>query len=242
MSDTDTKSKTKIYKNPDRKTTGNYKPYIPQYQIEGVEPQYHGGAVESSIKIAKPTALPLDNPRSKRAPFQQPYAEIMESPIGRGKGLVPNVGNNMEHTWSSVEGGELVDDLVDPDHPMIDNNELVTNEALGYQQGVMAKDVPLQFVPQNIEYEEDSKTEELSDYKKETDNEDFYSIISALEDDCFLLIVSGTALCSGPKEEIEEQARALVFGDHELCNENPIPIDDIIILKKAKVKVGLFLE
>jgi hypothetical protein len=49
-------------------------------------------------------------------------------------------------------------------------------------------------------------------------------------------------LCSGPKEEIEDQARALVFGEHEMCDGNPVPVDDIVILKRVKVKVGLFLE
>ena len=37
MSDTDGKVKT--YKNPERGKPAEYKPYVPQYQVEGVEPQ-----------------------------------------------------------------------------------------------------------------------------------------------------------------------------------------------------------
>jgi hypothetical protein len=239
----------KIYKNPARKNlSADYKPYIPQYQIEGRDPQKHNSAVvPNSSKVAKGSTV---NPREKRVPFRQPYALATPSPIGRGP--VPNVGNNMEHTWSSVDG-DVIDDLsgeiANPDEPMVDNNDFVSDEAMGYQNGITAGDIPSQFKPQKVQIEEGDSQEVYEENNMpvqrqqfDSDTGDLFSIVSDLADESFLLIVAGTPLCSGPKEEIEEQARALVFGEHEICDGNEVPIDDIIILKKARVKVGLFLE
>jgi hypothetical protein len=63
-----------------------------------------------------------------------------------------------------------------------------------------------------------------------------------LQEDDYLLLVDGTAICSGPMDEVQEQARGLVFGEHPLCDGEPIPVDDIVVIKRVKLKVGLFLE
>lgn len=238
----DTNGKVRVYKHPDRNKPAPYKPYVPQYQVHGVEPEEYRGGVTSGIKNARPST---DNPRGNIRPsLRQPYADVaVTSPIGRGP--VPNVGNNMEHTWSSVDG-EIVDDLtneeVDPNQMMIDNNDYVSDAALGYQSGPTAANINAQrgehfqvFPPQAIEQEVDA-------VHRPADPEDLLPVLTDLEDEDYLLIVSGVPVCSGPKVEIEDQARALVFGEHEMSDGNPIPVDDIIILKRVKVKVGLFLE
>lgn len=254
MSDT----KLKIIPNPDRNTQAPYKPYVPQYQVHGKDPQqYQGAETSGDVKVARPQSLPTDNPRAKRAPLRQPYAEAIDSPIG--KGPPPNVGNNMEHTWSSVDG-DIVDDIsVDQDHEMIDNNDLVTDQALGYPNGLTADDISPSTQRGTVTLEEvmdeptfhigsdviDDHRSAILEIEKElftTETQDLLSTVSSLEDDNYLLIVSGIAICSGPKEEIEEQTRSMVFGDHEICDGNPVEIDDIVIIKRIKVKVGLFLE
>lgn len=240
MSDTD--GKVKLIKNPERNKPAAYKPYVPQYQVHGKEPQeYQGGAVVPGQQMTRPTPLPSDNPRARRAPVRQPYAEPAPSPIGRGRGPVPNVGNNMEHSWSGVDN-EIVDDLsnpeYDPQHQMIDNNDYVTDAALGYQSGPTASDISPNyqvFAPTAIE-------QEIEAVHHPADPDDLLPVLVGLDNESYLLIVAGVPVCSGPKEEIEDQARALVFGEHELSDGNPVPIDDIIILKRVKVKVGLFLE
>ncbi len=237
MSDTD--GKVKVYKNPDRNKPAPYKPYVPQYQVHGVEPEeYRGAVVPGGTKVARPSA---DNPRLKRPALRQPYASPGVSPIGRGRGPVPNVGNNMEHTWSSVDG-EIVDDLtgeqLDSDQTMIDNNDFVTEAALGFQNGPTADDIR----PQYDAYPPQALEQEVQAVRQPADPEDLLPVLTDLDDESYLLIVSGVPICSGPKEEIEDQARALVFGEHEMCDGNPVPVDDIIILKRVKVKVGLFLE
>lgn len=238
MSDTD--GKVKLIKNPERDKPAPYKPYVPQYQVHGVEPtEYQSAVVPGGTKIARPSALPSDNPRARRAPLRQPYAEVTTSPIGRGP--VPNVGNNMEHTWSSVDG-EIVDDLsgqdIDPNQQMIDNNDYVSDAAFGFQNGPTAADIR----PGHHAYPPSALEQEVQAVRQPADSEDLLPVLTALDDDAYLLIVSGVPVCSGPKEEIEDQARALVFGEHEMCDGNEIPVDDIIILKRVKVKVGLFLE
>ena len=200
-------------------------------------------------QIARPSA---DNPRgNKRPALRQPYAAVTTSPIGRGRGPVPNVGNNMEHTWSSVDG-EIVDDLtgetVEPSEQMVDNNEFMSDQALGYQSGFTAEDIQGPMKRGNVVIEQPSdfltgmQEASVEPQAPTGDTEDLLSIVADLTDESYLLIVTGVPVCSGPKEEIEDQARALVFGEHEMCDGNPIPIDDIIILKRVKVRVGLFLE
>lgn len=236
MSDAD---KIKIYKNAERKTAAPYKPYVPQYQVEGVEPKEYNSAVVPGASVARPDQMSSANPRLRR-PMIQPYAEAVDSPIGVGKGPVPNVGNNMEHSWSSVDG-QIIDDLsgedFDPNHPMIDNNDIVTEAALGFRNGVTAQDIQGPVKRGKVVFEMPVETQATHDA-----DTDLLGVLSDLSDEAYLLIVSDVPVCSGPKEEIEDQARALVFGEHEMCDGNPIPIDDIIILKRVKVKVGLFLE
>lgn len=223
--------KIKVYKNPNRGKPETYQSYVPQYQIEGKEPIEIGGSINGFVK---PNPLPLDNPRAARSPIRQPYAEAVSSPVGRGRGPVPNVGNNMEHTWSTVND-EIVDDMqLDPNHPMVDNNDYVSAKALGLPEDVM---------PQPKRDASFLSQHELSHImKQEQSQDDLFTVVQDLEEGSYLLIVSGVPVCSGPAEEIQDQARALVFGEHELCDGNPIPAEDIVVLKRAQIKVGLFLE
>lgn len=237
---TDTDGKVKTYKNPDRNKPEPFKAYVPQYQVNGIEPgEYHGAVVPSGTQVARPSA---DNPRMKKPALRQPYAPVdTPSPVGRGRSPIPNVGNNMEHTWSSVDGQDIVDDIsgeVDPNHLMVDNNDYVTDQAFGFQAGPLAAEIAKG--PQGqVSFEEEVQAHPV--HSQDT-VQDLIPILSHLDDESFLLIVAGVPVCSGPKEEIQDQARALVFGEHEMCEGNPVPIDDIIILKRVKVKVGLFLE
>lgn len=236
--------KVKIYKNPERETTETYKPYVPQYQLRGIEPEEYRASVTG---LTSKINLPSDNPRASKPPIRQPYAEIAQSPIGRGKGPVPNVGNNMEHTWSSVNE-EIVDDLagnsgLDPNHEMIDNNEFVTPQALGLSEELPMLDEvahPTKKIFNPSTFKSQNELNEIIENQKTQD--DLFSIVHDLEEQAYLLIVNGVAICSGPLEEIQDQARALVFGEHEMCDGNPIPVEDLVVLKRTSIKVGLFLE
>lgn len=230
----------KIYKNPDRSKPEKRVSYTPQYQVIGVEPEEYKSAIAPGMPVAAPPTLaPLaDNPRTRKPGIRQSYAETTASPVGRGKGPVPNVGNNMEHTWSSVDG-EIVDDVsLGGDHPMIDNNEFVTTEALGVSQNFHEELPSLNEVknPAPIRFISPPVTAAAPDA------DDVLPILYSLAEGDYLLVVNGVAVCSGPVAEIQEQARLLVFGEHEICDGNPIPVDDIVVIKRVPIKVGLFLE
>lgn len=259
-----TNGKVKIYKNPERSRTTTYTPYVPQYQQLGVEPEEYRSPLTPGYNIPKPSPGSKDNPRTPRAHIrQQPYAEAVPSPIGRGKGPIPNVGNNMEQTWSGVDG-EIVDDIsgVDPDRPMVDNNEFVSAAALGLpDDSDMEEELPAldeamnpprkKFTTQshNVpEYEESVSEETEKSFLTENElqnalkEEYTTTVIKQLEEEDYLLLVSGTVVCSGPSEYIQEQTRSMVFGEHEWYHGNPVSVDDIIVLKRIKIKVGVFLE
>jgi len=228
-----TKDKIKVYKNPARNQPDAHKPYVPQYQLMGVEPGEYKSPLapdyQGSVNQAPPSQ---DNPRNPRPAIRQPYAEAVQSPIGRGRGPLPNVGNNIEQTWSGVDG-EIIDDLseVDSNHTMVDNNEFVSATALGLpEEPVMAR--PLQ---NNV-----FVTEE--DIRQHVPDSELSAIISNLEEEEYLLILSGEVICSGPLNLIQEQTRLLVFGEHEYSQGNPASVDDIIVIKRIKIKVGVFLE
>ncbi len=224
-----TKGKVKVYKNPARNKPDAFKPYIPQYQVRGVEPQEYKSPLAPGYQseVAKPSA---DNPRQPRVIIRQPYAEAVPSPIGRGRGPLPNVGNNMEQTWSSVDG-EIVDDLTEtpPDEtPMVDNNEYVSNEALG-----LPYDAPL-VVEESDEEESLEETEVLDSM--------LYQALMHVNEGDYLLLIKGQIVEAGTLEHIQEVTRALVFGEHAEYQGNPVPVDDILVIKKAKIEVGVFLD
>jgi hypothetical protein len=236
-----TESKVKLYKNPDRSKPEHRKAYTPQYQVMGVEPEEFRSAVAPTTQvIAAQSPQTSDNPRTRRPGMRQPYAETVASPVGRGRGPVPNVGNNMEHTWSSVDG-EIIDDLsLDETQPMVDNNDFVSAAALGLPEesheelpalDEVVNPPPKRFVAQP----EPTATPDV-------DADDILLVLHNLAEGDYLLMVDGVAVCSGPAEEIQEQARLLVFGEHEMCDGNPTPVDDIVVIKRISIKVGLFLE
>jgi hypothetical protein len=228
--------KIKTYRNRERGLSADYKPYVPQYQVLGVEPgEYKSAVLPDTVQVAaKPQE---ENPRARKVAVRQPYAESVPSPVGRGRGPIPNVGNNVEHTWSSVDG-DIVDDLsgdenLDPDHPMIDNNDFVSPTSLGMFQETLPMLDEVE-VPPRKKFTQAEVSSPLE--------EDLFPVVRDLEEGSYLLIVNGVPVCSGPREEIEDQAKALIFGEHEICDGNPIPDDDIVIIKRVPIKIGLFLE
>jgi hypothetical protein len=234
-------NKVKTYTSRDRGSPEQTKPYVPQWQILGKEPgEFKSAVVPENTKVATPKASD-NNPRVRKAAIRQPYAEAVTSPVGRGRGPIPNVGNNVEHTWSSVDG-DIVDDLsselpVDPDRPMIDNNDYVT--PLSRNMGLPEE------LPMLLDEVKTPPAKQFAVPQTTTTpapENDLFPVVNDLEEGAYLLIVSGVPVCSGPMEEIQEQARALVFGEHEMCEGNPIPDDDIIIIKRVPIKIGLFLE
>jgi hypothetical protein len=225
-------SSIKIYKNPARKNPQPFQRPVPFYQEMGIEPEESpfnrstGQRVPVKSAAAKSAltglqGLPNDNPRATRPLMRQPYAETTPSPLGRGRGPLPNVGNNVEQTWSAVDG-ELIDDLqLDPNQPMIDNNDIVD--------------------PPSWEASEE-QLEVVETVPEQADIQLLGPLLSSLEEDDYVLLMDNIVFCSGPMEEVQEQARQLIFGDHPAFKDAPVPVDTLMVLRKVKIKLGLFLE
>lgn len=193
--------KDKILKNPARQKQDNVQPYVPHYKVMGLEPELIKHTLpQSTVLITKGGVTQNNNPRTRQPSVRQPYAEIPDSqPLGNSP--IPNVGNNLEQTWSSLDG-EIVDDISEQDQQQYDNQ---------------------------------STDSTLSSDDKDLD-------LSSLKDDSYILLVNGSVISIGTLEEIQDFTSALVFGEHELCNGNPVPLENIIVLKKVKIKTGLFFE
>lgn len=222
----------KIYRNPGRKNVEEQKTYIPQYKLLGVDPEMHAVA---KVPPKAPVSLgSTDNARLPKPPMRnnQPYAEAVHSPIGRGRGPLPNVGNNMEQTWSSVDD-KIVDDVFtfDPNEKMIDNNDFVAESSFELHKDHGNK----------VSFDLPTNNESLAYNAIISENDgELSSIVKQLEEDDYLILVNGVSLCSGASSYIEEVTKSLLFGEHKLF-DGPVPIEDLVILKKIKIKIGVFV-
>lgn len=241
-----TQGKVKLYRNPERKRPDNMAIHAPFYQQEGIEPHQYVSPTSPSYHSGNPRKAPLskDNPRAPRPMFRQPYAEPVTSPVGRGRGLLPNVGNNLEQTWSSVDG-QVIDDLsegLDPNAPMIDNNDYVSAEALGLPPEGEELTAEVEEVPAEIMVKSERTFLTEDELQGQLKDDGLVSVLQQLEEEEYLLMVDGECICSGSLEDVQDQARGLAFGEHPLCEGQPVPIDNILVLKRVPVKVGLFLS
>jgi hypothetical protein len=192
-----------IIKNPQRNTPERVQHYVPQYQMMGIEPiEYSSPPLPKDVLISKGSP---ENPRLPHPPLvRQPYAESVSPPLG--KDPIPNVGNNVEHTWSSMDG-EIIDDITELDsrQPMIDNNEFVS----GF-----------------IEHVQDSS--ETNDFDLLMEG------MSSVKDHDCVVFVKGIWAFSGSQSEAEETVQDLILKDE-------IAVQDILVVRKVPVKVGVFL-
>lgn len=208
-------TKPKLIKNPARRIPDKAQHYVPQYQIFGIEPQEHvSSPLPSTVLVAKGSK---ENPRLPRPTIRQPYAEPTPAPLG--KDPLPNIGNNAEHTWSSLDG-EVIDDLsdesmLDPETPMIDNNDFVSFNDPELSPAI------------------------------ETSEGNFVGLTEAMrsiQDNECIVFVKGEWFDAGWGNDMESVVQDLVFGEHPVYQGQAIPIEDILVVRKVPIKVGVFLE
>jgi hypothetical protein len=230
---------TKYYKNPERNKSVPFQPYTPQWQLRGITPvpaatgeaATQRGYTETERKSVPLAVRVLPKADSKIANKEQhpknrnlPYAEAVEmSSQIVGRTVLPNVGNIIENAWSGMD--EIIFDedgetFVDPDRAMIDNNfDDETNYA---------------HIPQAIK----------SPPETQVKDEEIVMVFDAsqlnIDYDEYLLLVKGEVVSTGHLDQIQEEVQAFVFNEHPSSKEN-IAIDDLVVLKRVKVKVGVFL-
>lgn len=229
-------SKVKLYTNPARGQTKPVAPYVPVYKSLGIVPEKAG----TTQNI--PTRMPV-------APQRQQQSEALENPRMRSgrpnnvafseapppktieSGRFPNTGNNMESAWISIDGEDFNDVIIedgnlnrvklDPNQQMVDNN---FDDEKNYQN------IPRQMKPPPVQ----EYTVEASDVESVSNFD--------IADDEYVLVVFDSIVNIGAMEVIQEEVSRLLFGDHELNQNNSITQENIIVLKRVKIKVGVFLE
>lgn len=227
----------KFYKNPQRKEKEIVMPYVPNYIVQGIEPHRVGANNPFGIKtratvVNNPKEEALNNPRLRSLPIMPglggiskstiPYAEVATAmPYKYPSAMtLPNVGNNIENTWNTLDN-EIIDDIgleeIDPKSQMIDNND--------YMYG------------QPKEQYTHSHTQTHAQAYENTSN-----FTVDLDDNEYILAMNGSIIATGSLKEIENEITKLVFGEHELCAGKQISADDLIVLKKVNIKIGVFID
>jgi hypothetical protein len=185
-----------------------YVPYVPNYKKMNITPTPQDCSVDFSNSSIPSFEEDLDNPRTRKPNITTstniPYSEFVE--VSSKTEYVPNVGNNIEHTWVGIDG-EIVDDL-----------------------GINGDSVK-----KSLEHQEyNAVTEDYTDTVKNT-----YNTTNIGE---YLIIFNGQIISTGDLSSVQNDVRSLIFGEHELCKTNNINVEDLIVLKRIPIKIGVFIE
>lgn len=157
-------------------------------------------------------------PTEYKSSIIPPHSPVIkpQEPINRNR--EPSIRLNtaeVKQSWASLDGNIIDDNFArNQSQQLIDNNDFYTEEAF----------------------------DSLEEGENHNTAQNLFSAVNELDDDSYLLLVHNEPICSGPISEIENEVRSLIFGEHSLCNGEPISEESIIVLKKIKIKVGVFLQ
>lgn len=192
--------------------------YVPNYKKMNITPLRTPTPGAGQFVVSRGS---VNNPRERVAPQTRtiPFAEVVVEDFPIGTGPVPNVGNNIEHTWAGVDG-EIVDDVGLDDGPIIDNNDYIDLES-----------VKIKSANEAIQYEEDMNAYNSMSALIDTKNLNEYS-----------LLIFGEFYSSGTLEEIQKEVTDILYNQHILSKHANITLDDITVLKKMQIKFGVFIS
>jgi hypothetical protein len=119
---------------------------------------------------------------------------------------------------------------------MIDNNDFVTESALGLD---MEDNVDL-----SLGQGQSFMTEK--ELKNALNQEHVSNVETALSgykfsDDEVILMIKNVVFAIGDMTIIEKTVRELIFGEHPMCAGTPILVEDLLVFKNVPIKIGVFL-
>lgn len=131
--------------------------------------------------------------------------------------LVPEVFNSINGQDFDIDGNEI---LFETGH-IIDNNEFVS---FGYAPNQIPQTIEIQtpFVVEAATPEkQDNTTPQVGEY---------------------ILMVRGKLITTGNLDKVEKIVRGIIYGENKEFIGQGILVDDIVVLKRVDIKVGIFVE
>lgn len=253
--------KTFYQRNPARQEKEHRAPYRPQWEEMEVEPVPFP---QFRVPATKNQSVPsMIFGQTKRGIPTPPNVGSIDTFQNFSPGQ-PEEREIMVPDFSQGFRGQQID----PNASMIDNNDFLSDAAMR-QEGDWERESP-RFHPnqgqvrvvdvpdvQSSDKDFDAssrmvregklpveipqrRTKVVSGGKNEMDDALF--ILNSLDPDQFFLFVKGKPLCSAPLKEIEEEINALIFGNHSLFEGERVEQEEILVVKKVPLKVGVFLD
>jgi hypothetical protein len=66
--------------------------------------------------------------------------------------------------------------------------------------------------------------------------------ISLKSDEKYILLAKEEILLVGSLMAVEEEVRKIFYKEHQIKKYNKISVEDLVVLKKMKIKIGIFVE
>lgn len=257
-----TQTKTKYFRNPERnKPAETYKPYIPQYKLKGLHPiEGMSAPLAETVPTPKVSAQIIAKQQPTQAQKERvsypitnnlPYAEVGSPSF---QGIMPNVGNNAETSWSGMDA-YIIDDLslnnndIITSAQMIDNNEWVSPATYTLSDADLTKLANdrrwTEEELQSVSWKPAISIDKKSLIPLENDNAEMIDVfdISQLNigHDEYILMFRNEILAIGSFENIQQEAKMLILNEHKLSTSD-LSVEEVVVLKRIKINVGVFLE
>jgi hypothetical protein len=210
--------------------TNEFKKYRPQYKERNITPiQYPARTVPPNTDPAG-FAMAFSSKRRETQSQVPPVSQPMpyaEPGVSRASSPFLNVGNNFETNWgavgnipSEVYGSVEQNISVDPNHPMIDNNEFMEPMPLPratnpYAVAPMRPALRVEEVAQPV-YQPEPEPKSMPDVGE------------------YVLLHSGDVVAIGDIKSIQDAAWSLLIESEALPN-------DITVMKRVEMNIGVFL-
>lgn len=185
---------------------------------------------------------PDRNAKQQQTPFEPEYVRLGKEPIKMEKKQAPTLLTSKQETrdFASVDGVIFDENdnevKVEPGH-VIDNNDWV-----------FPPDVPVKRVYDGTRpISKDGKVwEEATMSNRSVSQEKTTETKSTIQGQPqvgeYILLVFGKIVHTGKLNEVEGISRAILYGENEQFIGTEVKVDDIVVLKRVGINVGIFID
>lgn len=174
---------------------------------------------------------PLRSIPKTQTPYEPEYIRRGVEPLVGNQRLVPKqeqVSVAQENMFASFDGysvDEFGNESVFDNGHIIDNNDFIN--IIGYAH-----------TPAQREKIEKKWGEPLIDNEDKKNTPD--DLIPQVGD--YILMIYGKLILSGDLGKIESRIRDIMYGDDKSFGGIQVSVDDIVVLKRINIKVGIFID